>query len=387
MKSSHRVVLPLATALVLASVLASPGADAQLPSPRSLEAVYVSASSNAKAATCGRRSAPCKTITDGLARVKTGGVVHVEPGVYKEQVVVTKRLSLVGSYAAVDALGLSSGSGNTLDAAAILLTPSASGSSVEGFSVHGAYGEGILVMRASHVLIADNTVSGNDLGNKSNTQYLECEPQGQVPGDCGEGIHLMSATKSTVADNRVIGNSGGILITDEMGPASGNRILHNYVADNLYDCGITLPSHSTTAVSKAGVPQPSKGGVFDNLVRGNTVIGNGVIGAGAGILIAAAAPGGGSYDNRIVDNIIEGNGMPGVTIHAHAPSQDVSGNVITGNRIGPNNLVGDPDANVFVTTGILVFSAVVPVSVTLSGNRVTGDVHDVWKSRNVHVKH
>ena len=369
-----------------AAFVALPSASAQETAAATARTLYVSGASDASAASCGGATAPCKTIQEAIGHAAPGDTVRVGPGVYKGQVIVTIPLHLIGEEAVVNATGLSTGSGRTMDAAAITVAPSASGASIQGFSVHGAYGEGILVAGASRVLIAGNTVSGNDLGTASTTKYLECQPSGQVPGDCGEGIHLMSARDSTVVNNRVTGNSGGILITDELGPAYGNKILHNYVADNLWDCGITLPSHSSTAVSASGAVQPTKGGVYGNLVRNNTVIGNGVLGDGAGVLIAAAAPGGASYNNRIVNNVIEGNGMAGVTIHSHAPKQDVNGNVITGNRITANNIAGDPDAKVFATTGILVYSAVLPVSVTISGNHVSGNVHEQWTTSNVTVK-
>jgi hypothetical protein len=77
--------------------------------------------------------------------------------------------------------------------------------------------------------------------------------------------------------------------------------------------------------------------------------------------------------------------MPGVTVHSHTPNQDVSGNLVAGNDIGPNNLNGDEDAKVTATTGILVFSAVVPVSVTVTGNDIHGNAVPVWTSPNVTV--
>jgi nitrous oxidase accessory protein NosD len=240
-------------------------------------------------------------------------------------------------------------------------------------------------MSASGVSVVHNTVSGNDLGVPPASQYFECQAQGQVPGDCGEGIHLMSATDSQVVDNQVTGNAGGVLVTDEFGPAHGNWIAGNYVADNLFDCGVTMPSHSTVAVDANGVRQPLLGGVYDNTVIGNRIFGNGVLGEGAGVLMAAAQPGGASYDNQVIGNVISGNEMSGVTIHSHAPNQDVSGNVIAGNNIGPNNLGGDPDFPDPATTGILVGSAVVPVSVTVTGNHIHGNAVPVFTTPNVTV--
>ncbi len=334
-------------------------------------------------ATCGASTSPCATINQAITNAPANGTVLVAPGIYKQQVVLTKPLTLTADNAVVDASGLSSGSGQTLDAAAILLTAAASGSTVEGFAVHGALGEGILVMGAQDVRIANNFVSGNDLGTPATTTYAECQAQGQVPGDCGEGIHLMSATNSTVTNNRVADNSGGILLTDELGPATRNRIIGNVVDGNLFDCGVTLASHSTTALTSSGARQPAKGGVFANLVQDNIVADNGTLGSGAGVLIAAAVAGGASYANVVSHNLIEGNGQAGITIHAHATPQDLSGNVLTDNLIGTNNLAGDPDAKVSATTGILVFSSGPAVSVTIRKNTIVGNSRPIAASSNV----
>jgi hypothetical protein len=86
-----------------------------------------------------------------------------------------------------------------------------------------------------------------------------------------------------------------------------------------------------------------------------------------------------------VDNVIRRNEMAGVTLHAHAPNQDISGNVIRHNTIGRNNLGGDPDAGVTQTTGILVFSALpfVTVHITVRHNHIHRNVYRIWKSANV----
>jgi parallel beta-helix repeat protein len=369
--------------LMVAGGLAG-SADASPTSARKAN-VFVSAHRGHDTSSCGTSGHPCATITQGLDRASNGAVVRVLPGRYHELVVMTRSARLVGYGATINARGLSSGTGETMIASAVTVTPQASGSTVEGFRVTGAYGEGILVMGAHHVRIAHNHVFRNDVGTPSTTTYLECQAQGEVPGDCGEGIHLMSATHSTVARNRVTHNSGGILVTDELGPASDNRILRNRVVRNLYDCGITMPGHNPDALAGDGTRQPTVAGVHDNLVKGNIIVGNGVLGEGAGVLIAAAMPGAASYDNRIVGNVIRRNELAGVTMHAHAPNQDINGNVIANNTIGRDNLGGDPDAGVSETTGILVYSALpsVTVHVTVRHNRIHRNTFRIWKSDNV----
>ncbi len=185
---------------------------------------------------------------------------------------ITKELTVQGFDATVDATNQINGLriGN--------FPPSAwgagSGTVLRGFTVKNALGEGILAVRVTEVRIQKNVVVHNDMGTTVANSYPECQAHGQIPGDCGEGLHLMSATHSTVWHNDVEHNAGGVLMTDEFGPANGNVISHNTVSNNAPDCGITIPSHNPNSFAN-GKPQPTLGGVFDNLITGNLVEHNG----------------------------------------------------------------------------------------------------------------
>ena len=79
-------------------------------------------------------------------------------------------------------------------------------------------------------------------------------------------------------------------------------------------------------------------------------------------------------------------------MHAHTvgPGQfeDLSGNRIRGNTIGKNNTGGDPldgTASDPRTTGILVFSGTVPVSVWISGNHIKNNHYGIWLGVGGHV--
>ena len=225
---------------------------------------------------------------------------------------------------------------------------------MSGFTVTGAIGEGILATGTlaggsiSDVSITDNWVVGNNTGGippSPNSPYPQCAASGQIPGDCGEGIHLMGVAHSVVRGNHSSGNEGGILLTDEFGPTHGNLIADNIVTGNLFDCGITVPGHNPFALDASGNPQPLVAGVYNNVIRGNRITGNGLLGEGAGVLFANAGPGTASYNNLVEDNYIAGNQLSGVTMHAHTlpPGmfEDLNGNRIIDNVIGRNN-VGMP---------------------------------------------
>ncbi|MBV8930743.1 MAG: right-handed parallel beta-helix repeat-containing protein [Mycobacteriaceae bacterium] len=182
-----------------------------------------------------------------------------------------------------------------------------------------------------------------------------------------------------------------MLLTDEFGPTHDNVVEHNVITKNPFDCGVTVPGHNPFALDSSGHPQPSVAGDYDNVIRSNIITDNGLQGEGAGVLFANATAGTASYDNLIEGNYIAGNELSGVTMHAHtiAPGQfeDLSGNQIVRNVIGQNN-VGSPEAGPGdpldgnptdpFTTGILVFSATVPVDVEIAHNVIFDNHYGIW---------
>jgi nitrous oxidase accessory protein NosD len=313
--------------------------------------------------------------------------IKVCAGVYHESVVVPagKPVAIVSPGGAViNAAGLASQGGFN----GILVQ--ASGTVVQGMTVTGAYGEGILVEGApgkpiTNVFIGNNTVRNNDRGNPTgapitDSKYPECNAgPGDIPGDCGEGVHLMVAAHSTVQSNTITHNSGGVLVTDEFGPSHDNMILGNIITDNTLDCGVTLAGHNPNAFT-GGMPMPTVAGVFNNTVESNRIDDNGVVGQGAGVVLATGTPGGAVYNNSVLTNTISGNGLAGVTLHSHAPGQDLNGNVVSGNTIGTNNLSGDTDfpPGDLSTTGILVATAVGPVTISVTNNVIQDNHFGIW---------
>ena len=381
-------VLLLAGSLVVASGVAA-----------SSMTLYVAGGGASGNADTSCATAAYTAINAAVTAAAAGDTVVVCAGTYKEDVAVAKALTLSGQGATIDATGLDNG-----------VKISASNVTVTGLTVENATGEGILAQQPNpvkgpmiggmqlytgipitHVAITRNTVQNNDQGglpaNATTTSYPECKASGNVPGDCGEGIHLWSVANSSVLLNTVTGNAGGILLTDESGPTHGNLIAGNVVALNASDCGITLPSHNLALDPTTHKFMPSFGGVYDNIVRNNIIASNG----GAGVGIFAPAPGTASYNNVVEDNAITGNGNAGVSLHGHGPGPGafVGGNKILNNLIGTNNTGGDHDVSPAdpQPTGILVWSAATPITVTISGNRIFGSWYGIWLGHVVSAPH
>jgi parallel beta-helix repeat protein len=318
--------------------------------------------------------APC-SLDYAVSHAPDGATVRAKSGIYTGGsgggITISTALHLVGQgHAVLDASKPLQSGAAVPQVAGITIT--ASRASVSHFTVENAYFEGILVEHADWVTIDHDIIVNNNTGFQAQS-FGECQFHDPIPGDCGEGIHLLSSTHSVVAHNRISGNAGGILLTDEAGPTAYNVIQHNVVRDNPYDCGITLASHSTYGVS-------------NNLVQFNVTDRNGVLGEGAGILMAGAFRGTVVSDNTITHNEASGNGLAGVTLHQHA-SGNLNGNTITYNRLSNNNIRsgGDPDAGVTDSTDILVLGAAGPLSdTTIENNQLSNAHYGIW-TRNVPV--
>lgn len=358
------------------------------------------------------QSSPCKTLGYALTQAGPNNKIVIYPGSYPESgnanVVKPGLMGLtiksIGSAArtVIDATGNTNG---------ILIQ--ASGVSVTGLTVKNANREGILAepppsswpkgptsapADISHVTIAGNVVVHNDRAYDTSLPPMSACPSSPTDtDDCGEAIHLLGVSWSKVIGNNVSNNVGGILVSDgglpttstgaptSVGPAAHNLIAFNLSSDNKFDCGVTLPGHDPRAVATSGPntgkPQPNLAGVYDNRIVHNVSTDNGA----AGLLDAAPYPGTGSYDNLFADNEASGNGNAGFVLHSHAPMQDVSGIVVVGNRIGKNNLAGDPDTGVMPTTGVMLLSVAVPTSIVVAGNTISNNVNGVAFNSNITV--
>lgn len=320
------------------------------------------------------------TIQAAVNAAPVGSVINVAPWTYKEDISISKSLTLQGAGAAntiIDATGLHNG----------IVLKNVSSVTISGFTVENAELEGILITNSSNVQIHNNIVQNNDKDLTFTEQGPACPltPFFFESFDCGEGIHLQGVSYSTFSWNVVQANSGGFLVTDETGPTHDNLISHNTVRNNVDDCGITLPSHpsSVTFGPHGPVFGPSYG-VYRNTVLDNLSTNNGTTGEGSGIGMFGPVPGTAVYDNTIIGNTVTNNGQGGIAFHAHTIGQNLNGNQIIGNTISGNAGDGDADAP---PSGIIVFAdptggAAPIVGTYIFGNTISNETDGVFVGRN-----
>lgn len=395
------LVAPVLAAGVL---VAQAGAASASPQWFSGKTFFVAPSGNQNNDGKSCQSAGFSTIQSAINTAPDNATIIVCAGTYHEQVVISKQVTLVGQHAIIDQSGVTPtftitlpGLGQQTIFAAVIVV--SSHVTLKGFTIRHAEGEGVLAAGLtgplSNIVISHNAVVHNDLGGgvPPQSKYFQCAAQGQVPGDCGEGVHFAgNVAFSTIQDNFIAFNSGGVLLSDDVGPTHNNMVEGNVVTENAFDCGITVPGHNPGALNAQGVPQPAVAGVYRNVIRNNAVTDNGQKGEGAGVLFANAGPGTASYDNLVEGNFIAGNELSGVTMHAHTIGkgqfEDLNGNRIVDNVIGTNNTGGDPldfpaSPQDKETTGVLVFSGGVKVRVKIARNLIYDNHFGIWLSKPV----
>jgi nitrous oxidase accessory protein NosD len=320
----------------------------------------------------------CKaSIGAAVSAAAPGDIIYIFPGTYKEGIILTKSLSLVGAdqkTTIIDAHGQPNGI--FINGTAASPSAGVGNVTISTLTITGANYEGILAASATGVTITNNHVTKNNLSLSNNT----CPG---IPGfetneamDCGEGIHLMGTDHSIVSGNLSDYNSGGILVTDETGPNYANLIAGNTVKWNGEACGITLASHP--AATLAHPKGPLSFGVFQNTVLNNESSYNGLNnGGGAGVGMYAAGPGNQNYGNIAIGNLLIGNGLPGVAMHNHAappeaPPVTLRDNSVIGNHFRDNG-ADTEDAATAGPTGINIYGVLALTGMVVANNVVESE--------------
>jgi len=280
-------------------------------------------------------------------------------------------------------------SGATVDASGcdigIYVPPGTSGITITGVTVTGANDHGIFVQDASDITISNSTIENNGVA--------------PTPGiNENKAVELVGTSGSTVSGNTVTGNvaDGGIGIADDgpqLDPAapkpsasalfasSDDTVENNQISNNYKGCGIVLASYvpgagvrTITAASNTITGTPGQFGPH------GPVIGQ--------IVVATDAPATTVSGITISGNTVSGSFLAGITLHANAPRDSISGTDIENNTLTANNwgdANGAPQTDAIALEVNPIPPPVTPVlsGTTISGNTITGQYVGVWQSWQV----
>lgn len=239
---------------------------------------------------------PSGSVGDALGSASDGDAIYLQPGTYRESLIVDKAVTITGPENAIiephdgivilaDSVVLS---GITIGGGGIILRSNAS--RIEGCNVSGCAGSGVVV-----------TGSGNTIINSSITR------NGQA------GIEIRGSN-NTIQLNRINANDDcGILVYGDGNIIEGNEILENS-HDGMEGSASTISWNNISMSPGAGIELLNMSRW--NVVEGNTIYGN----IECGIEVIE------SYENNISGNSLKGNGFGIKTERA-------ANNLISSNRV------------------------------------------------------
>ena len=194
---------------------------------------FVAASADARTWTVGGDGADFPLIAPAIAAASAGDVIRVRGGVYREDLILDKRLTLTGEgHPTLFGTGLRS-----------VVTITAPGCELSGFTIEGsAMGETNEMDAAVQVRSSGNRIVNNRMrrvfygvvvADATRNEIADNEIQGLrhlAFGRRGDGIYLYRAPENFVARNRVSGERDGIYF--QYAPRS--RAVDNVVTDSRY---------------------------------------------------------------------------------------------------------------------------------------------------------
>lgn len=211
-----------------------------------------------------RVPADYKTIQESVERALPGDVIIVGEGVYIENILLTKPLTIKAD----------KGPEKTIVQAVIRKEPvfkiiNVDGATVTGFTVTGSDTAGILIRNSRNILITDNNASKNDSGLR------------------------IYKTRNSLFKNNITNENEQFGIYLE---ASGENTIEKNTVESNKDKGIYLNSSNNNSIQGNSVKQNVWNGIILWLSDNNTVKDNTVFRNMYGIVVAE------SKDNAVFDN-------------------------------------------------------------------------------------
>ncbi len=179
-----------------------------------------------------------KTIHDAVKNAHPKDTIIVNEGVYRENIVITKPLTIKSSKGA-DATSVQADNSDE----PVFKVSNVSEVSIIGFTISGSAASGIYFLNSYHSSISNNKISNNEIGiflHSSNNNILA---NNQADSNKQSGIYLELSDNNTLKENNANQNNDkGIFLSS----SSSNSLIRNTVYLNAWN-GITLwSSHNNT---------------------------------------------------------------------------------------------------------------------------------------------
>jgi parallel beta-helix repeat protein len=223
-----------------------------------------------------------------------GHTIFVDSGIYYENVVVNKSISLVGENSSNTIID--GGGGNS----PVVNVTNVDNVEISGFTIRNGQW-GVYLSGCSCVNVSDNSLTAN---NESGV-YLGSSHSNIVSGNSisnnGDGVRLYSSPDNIVSGNNITANEYAVVVTFA---SFNSTVSNNSISNNTYD------------------------GVHVHFSENSTVSGNSISNSGVGVHLWS------SFNSTVSSNNITANNGDGVYLNSYSRNCTVFGNNITANNCG-----------------------------------------------------
>ena len=213
------------------------------------------------------------TINEAVGHASAGDTVIVQNGIYRENVLIDKSISLLGEDAK-NTIIIGTGGGNHGLAG---ITISADNVKVSGFTIESLnytssnlYATGINI-QGDHSTITENIIQNNYLGIFCSIQSYSEITGNKISHNFKDGMRFYGGSLNNISDNNISGNAGsGIAIA-----GYSNTILRNTLENNLRGIGL---GSTYSVLSGNTIKSNSESGIYlagsENTIASNTLSNN-----------------------------------------------------------------------------------------------------------------